>query len=78
MNNYKIPNQLIQMLKGGNPQQILTNMLQQNCNNPMAQNIISMMNNNDSQSIENIARNICASRGINADELMSSVKDQFG
>lgn len=77
MNNMQFPTQLIQMIKGGNPQQILSNMLQQNTN-PMAQNIIGLMNNNDNKGIEQLARNICKSRGIDPDELMKSVQNQFG
>lgn len=77
MNNMQISTQLIQMLKGGDPQQILLNMLQQNAN-PMAQNIIGLMNNKDQKGIEQLARNICESKGIDADELMNNVKNQFG
>ena len=75
MNNMQFPTQLIQMIKGGNPQQILSNMLQQNTN-PMAQNIIGLINNQDNKGIEQLARNICASKGIDADELMNNVKNQ--
>lgn len=76
MNNFQIPPQLMQMLKGGNPQQILSGMIQNN-NNPMLQNVMSMMNNNDSKGIEQLARNLCSSRGIDADELMKNVQNQF-
>lgn len=77
MNNFQIPPQLIQMLKGGrNPQQMLSNMLQGN-QDPMAQNIMSMINNNDGNAIEKFARNICKSRGIDADELMKNIQNQL-
>lgn len=76
MNN--IPVQLIQMIKGGNPQQVAMNLLQQNLNNPMAENALNMINNGDSKGIETICRNICKSRNINIDELMKNVKNQFG
>lgn len=77
MNNMLSP-QLLQMLKrGGNPQQMLSTMLQNN-SNPMAQNIIGMMNNNDSKGLEAVARNLCASRGINPDELLKNIQNQIG
>lgn len=72
----KIPPQLIQMMKGGDPQQILSGMIQQN-GNPMLSNVISMINNHDSQGIETFARNLCKSKGIDADELMKNVQSQF-
>ena len=76
MNN--ISPQLIQMLKkGGNPQQMLMGILRNN-SNPMAENIIGLMNQNDSKGIEAIARNLCASRGINPDELLKNIQNQIG
>lgn len=60
----------------GNPQQILSNMLKGN-NNPMAQNIISMMNNNDSKGIEQLARNLCRSKGIDPDQMMNDIQNRF-
>lgn len=78
MNNFQIPTQLIKMLKNGNPQQIAMNMLQQNSNgNPMIENVINMANNNNSAGIETIARNLCKSRGIDADEMMNAIKKQW-
>lgn len=72
----KLPPQFLQMIRGGNPQQILSGMIQQN-NNPMLQNVMNMMNNGDSSGIEQFARNLCASKGIDADELMRNVQEQF-
>lgn len=74
----KISPQLFQMIKSGNPQQIAMQMLQNNSNgNPMMENILGMINNNDSAGIETIVRNLCSSRGINADELFNEVQNQF-
>ena len=70
--------QIIQMLKSGNPQQIAMNFLQQNSNNnPMLQNVMEMMNSGNSNGIEQIARNLCKSRGIDADQLLGQVQEQF-
>ena len=66
--------QMISLLKSGNPQQMAMNMLKQNMgNNPILQNVMNMTNNNDTKGIENIARNLAKSRGINIDELYKQV-----
>lgn len=70
------PNIFNLLKSGGNPQQILSNMLKGN-NNPMAQNIISMMNNNDSKGIEQLARNLCRSKGIDPDQMMNDIQNRF-
>ena len=51
--------QYIQMIKSGNPQEVVMNMLQESVTsgNPMAENLIQMVNNRDSQGIERVARN---------------------
>lgn len=72
---------LINMMKsGGNPQQMVANMLQQQCggNNPMIQNIMNMVNNGDQKGLENIARNLCKSKNINPDEMMKHVHNTYG
>lgn len=70
------PNIFNLLKSGGNPQQILSNMLKGN-NNPMVQNIISMMNNNDSKGIEQLARNLCRSKGIDPDQMMNDIQNRF-
>ncbi len=71
---------LIQLLKnGGNPQQMAMSMLQQmGTNNPIAQNLSNMIQSGNVSGAEQIARNICASKGINPDELAKQVKDKYG
>lgn len=77
MNNFKIPAQLINMMKcGGNPQQMLMGMLNGK-NDGVSQNIVNMMNSNDNKGIETLARNLCKSRGIDPDELMNSLQNQL-
>lgn len=78
MNNFQLPMQLLQMLKGGNPQQMAMQFLQQNsANNPMLQNVIEMMNNGNSSGVEQVARNLCKSRGLDPDQVMNQIKNQF-
>lgn len=76
-NNFQIPPQLIQMMKGGgSPQQILSSMLNGR-NDGVSQNILNMMNTNNGNGIETLARNLCKSRGIDPDELMKNVQNQL-
>lgn len=70
--------QMLSMFKGGNPQQIAMNMLQQKMgNNPILQNVYQMANNGDVSGIEQIARNLCKEKGINADEMVSQIQQQM-
>lgn len=73
------PMNLIQMLKGGNPAQMLMGMLrQQSGNNPVMQNALDMAEKGDSKGIENLARNLCKEQGVNPDEMYNNIKKQFG
>lgn len=73
------PMNLIQMLKGGNPAQMLMGMLrQQSGNNPVMQNALDMAKKGDSKGIENLARNLCKEQGVNPDEMYNNIKNQFG
>ena len=72
--------QLMQMIKGGqNPQQLMLNLLQQKMGNtPMGQNLLTMAQNNDAKGIEQVARNLCAQRGLNFDTEFAKFKQQLG
>ena len=71
--------QYIQMMKSGNPQEIVMNMLRQNATdgNPMAQNLLQMVNNRDIQGIENMARNVARERGVDYDKEFNNFKQMF-
>lgn len=72
------PIQIIQMIKGGsNPQQLIMSFLQQQ-NNPMANNLLQMAQNGNTSGIEQIARNMCAQRGLDFDKEFNSFKQQLG
>lgn len=70
---------LLNMFRGGNPQQVAMQMLKQNnnANDPMISNAMNMLTTGNTQGFEALCRNICKSRGINADELMKNVQSQF-
>lgn len=74
------PMQLMQMIRGGgNHQQAIINMMkQQSGNNPVIDNAINMMEKGDNAGIEKLARNLCQEKGINPDDMLSQVKNQFG
>ena len=72
------PMQIIQMIKSGsNPQQLIMSFLQQQ-NNPMANNLLQMAQNGNTSGIEQIARNICAQKGLDFDKEFNSFKQQLG
>lgn len=72
--------QFMQMIRsGGNPQQIMMNMLQQQAgNSPMGQNLLKMAQNNDGKGIEQVARNLCAQRGLDFDKEFAAFRQQLG
>lgn len=71
MNN---PMNILQMLNS-NPQQVINKMVG---NNPMAKNLLSMMKNNDSKGIEEMARNLAKEKGQDPDKLYNEIKSRFG
>ena len=72
--------QFMQMLRsGGNPQNMIMNMLQQQAgDNPIGQNLLKMAQNNDGRGIEQFARNLCAQRGLDFDKEFAAFKRQLG
>lgn len=73
------PMQMLQMIRGGNPQQIAMNLLRQNAgNNPMLKNVLDMAEKGDYKGIEEFGRNICNEKGLNANEVISQIKSQIG
>lgn len=74
------PMQFMQAIRGGqNPQQLMLQMLQQRMGNtPMGQNLMQLAQNNDTAGIEQIARNLCAQRGLDFDQEFSSFKKRLG
>lgn len=75
-----IPMQLIQMIKnGGNPQQLVISMLEQNsANNPVLENLLSLAKNNDKNGIENFARNMMKEKGLDFDKEFNAFRQSLG
>ena len=73
------PMMLMQMLRGGNPQQAIMNaMRNQAGRNPVLNNALDMAEKQDTKGLEQLARNLCESNGVNADDMVKQIKSQFG
>lgn len=72
------PMNLIQMLKGGNPAQMLMGMLRQQANNPVISNAINMAEKKDIKGLEKLARNLCNEQGIDADKMIENIRKEMG
>lgn len=74
------PMQFIQMIKNGqNPEQLMINFLQaQMAGTPMGENLITLAKNQDSKGIEQIARNLLSSRGLDFDKEFMAFKQMLG
>ena len=71
---------MIQMAKSGqNPEQMMLQYLQQQAQqNPMGQNLLSLVQSGNTADIEKIARNICAQRGVDFDKEFAAFKQSLG
>ena len=63
-----------------NPQQFLQQVMNnsQMMQNPMIKNTVQMAQNGDTKGIEQLARNLCKEKGINADDMFNQIKNKFG
>lgn len=73
------PLQIIQMIRGGqNPQQQIVQALQNETENPVTQNLLTMIQQGDRQGIEQLARNLAKSQGKDFDKEFASFKKSLG
>lgn len=70
----------INMMKRGNPQQNVINLLQQRANegNPLFKNMLNLAQSGNTKEIENIVRNMAQERGLDFDKEFNSFKRTFG
>lgn len=73
------PINLFQMMRGG-PQQFLQQIMSNNqlMSNPMMKNTMQMAQKGNMQGIEQMARNLCKEKGLNADNVFNQIKSRFG
>lgn len=74
------PAQMLAMLtRGGNPQQMVMNMLgQQAKGNPILENVLTMAQNHDGKGIETVARNTLKEHGLDFDKEFNSFRNNLG
>lgn len=72
------PFQMIGAMK--NPQAFIQQMMNnsQVMRNPIAKNAMEMAQNGNLQGIEQMARNLCKEKGLNADDVFNQIKSGFG
>lgn len=72
------PINLFQMMRGG-PQQFLQQIMSNNqlMSNPMMKNTMQMAQKGNMQGIEQMARNLCKEKGLNADDVFNQIKSRF-
>lgn len=71
----------MQMLQGmRNPQQFIQQMMGNNqiMSNPIMKNTMQMAQQGNIQGIEQMARNLCREKGLNADDVFNQIKSRFG
>ena len=74
------PVDLVTMIKQGkNPQQLILNIFESNLgkSNPIAANLVNLAKKNRTAEIEQIARNLCAEKGIDFDKEFNSFKSNL-
>lgn len=79
MNQFN-PIQVINAIRSGqNPQQIVMNIVQERMGStPLGTNLINLAQDNKTDEIEQIARNICKQRGVDFDTEFSAFKKSMG
>ena len=73
------PLSIIQMMKSG-PQQFIQQMMGNNqiMSNPIIKNALGMVQSGNMKGVEELARNLCKEKGLNADDVMKQLKNNFG
>ena len=73
------PINIFQMMKAG-PQQFIQQMIENNqiMSNPIMKNTMQMAQQGNIQGIEQMARNLCREKGLNADDVFNQIKSRFG
>lgn len=72
MNN---PMQMLSMMRGGNPQQILQQMMQQD---PRVGQAMQMIQGKSPQELQQMAMNVAKERGVDLNAFVQNFAQQFG
>lgn len=78
-NQFSDMTEMMSMIRGGNPQTLVMNMLEQSAStgDPMSQNLLFLVNSGNERKIEEIARNVAKEKGIDFDKEFNSFKQMF-
>ena len=73
------PINIFQMMKAG-PQQFIQQMMGNNqiMSNPIIKNALGMVQSGNMKGVEELARNLCKEKGLNADDVFNQIKSGFG
>ena len=74
-------NNIMQMLQAiKNPQVFIQQMMNDKgmANNPLAKNAFDMLQRGDNKGLEELAMNLCREKGINPEDALKQIKNQFG
>lgn len=73
------PISIFQMMKAGS-KQFIQQMMGNNqiMSNPIMKNALGMVQSGNMRGVEQMARNLCKEKGLNADEVFNQVKGKFG
>lgn len=71
---------ILQLIKSGqNPQQVMMSVLEhQMGNTPMGKNLMNLAMKKDGKTLEQIARNLCAQRGMDFDSEFKAFREKIG
>ena len=71
---------IVQLMRAGkNPEQFFMNFIQQQLGGtPMGANLLNLAQSHDANSIEKIARNICAQKGLDFEKEFTAFKQNLG
>lgn len=61
-----------------NQQAIINLLLKKTGNNPVVNNAMNMLQNGNGSGVEQLARNLCQTKGVNPDEALHKAKQMFG
>lgn len=72
------PMQIMQLMN--NPKNFAKQMFNnsQAMKNPILKNAVGLVDKGDSKGLEQLARNLCKEKGLNADEMFNQMKNQMG
>ena len=71
------PMQMMQAIR--NPQAFMNQIMgnQQMMSNPMLKNTVNMAQRGDMKGVEQMTRNLCKEKGLNADEIFNQIKNKM-